>query len=163
MLLPSGAGNKPTPNVRSDVWDCVESYTICMFLACRLMIISSPNLKLIISFLVLPLVLLRHYQSLSFVASTWHAQLTSRVYLRLAIRSSAQFANLLTRTTSKGWGPVLPFFTSRKGFSCTSLRCEVLRARSAVVFFPMIFSMQDTKKNYYQQATYEDQIPTVPQ
>jgi hypothetical protein len=28
----------------------------------------------------------------------------------LAIRPSAQFANLLTRTTSKQQGPVLPFF-----------------------------------------------------
>jgi hypothetical protein len=89
MLLPSGVGNMPTPNVRLDVWDCVESYTMHMLLACRLKIISSPNLKLINSFLVLHIVLLCHYQSLSFVASTRHAQLTSHVYLRLAIRPSA--------------------------------------------------------------------------
>jgi hypothetical protein len=75
MLLLSGIGNVPTPNVRLDVWDCVDYYTIRL-LVCRLKIISSPNLQLIISFLVLPLVLLCHYQLLSFVASTWHAQLT---------------------------------------------------------------------------------------
>jgi hypothetical protein len=150
MLLPSCVGNVPTPNVCSDVWDCVESYMIPMLLAWRLKIISSPNLKLIISFLVLPLILLHHYQSLSFVALMRHAQLTSRVYLRLAIKPSAQFANLQTRMISKRRGSVLPFFKSRKGISCTSLCHGVLRARSAINFFPMICSTQETKKNYYQ-------------
>jgi hypothetical protein len=73
MLLPSGIGDVPTPNVHLDVWDRIESYMIRMLLACRLKIISSPNLKLIISFLVLPLVLLCHYPLLSSVASMWHA------------------------------------------------------------------------------------------
>jgi hypothetical protein len=48
----SGVGNVPTLNVRSDVWDLVESYTIRMLLACRLKITFTSNLKLIISFLV---------------------------------------------------------------------------------------------------------------
>ena len=52
------AGETPTPNVRLDAWDSVESYTIRMLLASRLKIILSPNLKLIIFLLVLPLVLL---------------------------------------------------------------------------------------------------------
>jgi hypothetical protein len=89
MLLPSGIGNVPTLNVCLDVWDCIESYTICMLLACRLKIILSPYHRLLISFLVLPLVLLPRYQSLLFVASMRHAQFTSSVYLRLAIRPSA--------------------------------------------------------------------------
>jgi hypothetical protein len=42
----------PTPNVRSDIWDCVESYAIHMLLTCRLKITLTSNLKLMISFLV---------------------------------------------------------------------------------------------------------------
>jgi hypothetical protein len=52
QLLLSGVGYVPTPNVYSDVWDCVESYTIHMLLTCRLKITFTFNLKLIISFLV---------------------------------------------------------------------------------------------------------------
>ncbi len=85
----SGVSRVPTLNVQLDVWDCVESYVIRMLLACRLKSIPISNLKLIISFLVLPLVLLSSFKSLSFVASMWHAPLTSCVYLRLAIRPSA--------------------------------------------------------------------------
>jgi hypothetical protein len=147
MLLLSGVGNMPTLNVRLDVWHCVEFYTIRRLLACRLKIISSPNLKLIISFLILPLVLLRHYQSLSFVASTQHAKLASPVYLRLAIRPSAQFANLLTRMTSKQRGLVLPFFKSRMGISCTSLHRGILRVRSAAIFSPYdLFNTRNQEK-----------------
>jgi hypothetical protein len=79
MLLPSGVGDVPTPNVRLDVWDHVESYMISMLLVCRLKIILSSNLKLIISFRVLPLVLLLSFKLLSFVASIRHAPLTLRV------------------------------------------------------------------------------------
>ncbi len=50
--LLSGVGYMPTPNVHSDVWNCIESYTIYMLLACRLKITFTFNLKLIISFLV---------------------------------------------------------------------------------------------------------------
>jgi hypothetical protein len=52
QLLLSGIGYVPTLNVHSDVWDCVESYTIYMLLACRLKITFTFSLKLIISFLV---------------------------------------------------------------------------------------------------------------
>jgi hypothetical protein len=51
LLLP-GVGYVPIPNVHSDVWDRVESYTIYMLLACRLKITFTFSLKLIISFLV---------------------------------------------------------------------------------------------------------------
>ncbi len=47
----------PTPNVHSNIWDCVESYAIHMLLACRLKITLASNLKLIISFLVLHILL----------------------------------------------------------------------------------------------------------
>ncbi len=43
----------PTPNVRSDIWARVESYAIHMFLACRVKITFTSNLKLENSFLVL--------------------------------------------------------------------------------------------------------------
>ncbi len=62
--LLSGIGNVPTSNVHSDVWDCVESYAIRMLLACRLKIIPTSNLKLIISFLVLLILLLSFIKSL---------------------------------------------------------------------------------------------------
>ncbi len=38
QLLLSDVGYVPTPNVHSDVWDRVESYTVYMLLACRLKI-----------------------------------------------------------------------------------------------------------------------------
>ena len=62
MWFLSGIGEVPTLNVCSDVWDRVESYTICMLLECRLKIIPTSNLKLINSFLVLHIVLLSFIQ-----------------------------------------------------------------------------------------------------
>ncbi len=50
QLLLSGVGYVPTPNVHSDVWNRVESYTIHMLLACRLKITFTFSLKLIIAF-----------------------------------------------------------------------------------------------------------------
>ncbi len=52
QILLSDVGYVPTLNVHSDVWNCVESYTICMLLACRPKITFTFILKLIISFLV---------------------------------------------------------------------------------------------------------------
>jgi hypothetical protein len=52
QLLLSGIGYVPTPNVHSDVWNHVESYTIYMLLTCRLKITFTFSLKLIISFLI---------------------------------------------------------------------------------------------------------------
>ncbi len=75
MWFLSGICKVPTPNVRSDVWNHVESYTILMLLACRLKIIPTFNLKLIISFLILHLVLLSLFKLLSLVASNRHAAL----------------------------------------------------------------------------------------
>jgi hypothetical protein len=75
MWFLSGIGEMPTPNVRSDVWNRVESYRILMLLACRLKIIPTSNLKLIISFLVLLILVLSLFKSLSLVASTRHTAL----------------------------------------------------------------------------------------
>jgi hypothetical protein len=65
----------PTPKICSDIWDCVESYAIHMFLARRLKITFASNLKLAISFLVLHIVLLSLFKSLILVASSRHAAL----------------------------------------------------------------------------------------
>jgi hypothetical protein len=62
MWFLSGIGKVPTPSVRLDVWDCVESYTMRMLHACRLKISPTSDLKLIISFLVLHIVLLSFIQ-----------------------------------------------------------------------------------------------------
>ncbi len=52
MWFLSDVGNAPTLNVRSDIFNCVESYVVHMLLACRLKIIPTSSLKLIISVLV---------------------------------------------------------------------------------------------------------------
>jgi hypothetical protein len=50
QLLLSGVSYVPTPNVHLGVWDCVESYTIHMHLACRLKITFTFSFKLIMPF-----------------------------------------------------------------------------------------------------------------
>ncbi len=65
----------PTPKIHLDTWDHVESYAIHMFLARRPKITFTSNLKLIISFLVLLILVLSLFKSLSLVASTRHAAL----------------------------------------------------------------------------------------
>ncbi len=93
MWFLSGIGDVPTLNVCSDIWDCVESYAIPMLLACRLKIIPTSNLKLMISFLVLLILVLSFIKLLSIVTLMQHAHLTLRTVLRLANRPSAQFAD----------------------------------------------------------------------
>jgi hypothetical protein len=63
MWFLSGIGNVPTLNVRSDIRDCIESYGIHMLLEHRQTIIPTSNLKLIISFLVLHILLLSFVKS----------------------------------------------------------------------------------------------------
>ncbi len=89
MWFLSGVGNVPTLNVFLDTWDCVESYAICMLLARNLKIIPTSNLKLIISFLVLLILVLSFIKALSIVALAQHAHLTLRTVLRLVNRPSA--------------------------------------------------------------------------
>ena len=62
------------------------SYVIHMFLTRRLKITFTSNLKLIISFLVLHIVLLSLFKSLILVDLLEMLHLTLRVYLRLADR-----------------------------------------------------------------------------
>jgi hypothetical protein len=60
--------------IRSDIWDHVEFYGIPMFLACGQKITFTSNPKLIISVLIF-ILLLPPFKSLSLVASTSHAAL----------------------------------------------------------------------------------------
>jgi hypothetical protein len=73
----------PTPKIRLDVWDCVESFGIPMFLACRLKITYTSNPKLIISVLI-PILLLPSFKLLSLVASTRHAALNLACLLEVS-------------------------------------------------------------------------------
>jgi hypothetical protein len=132
----------PTPNVRSDVWNHVEAYTILMLLACRLKIIPTSNLKLIISFLVLLILLLASKSCYHLLPQLGTLHLTSRIYLRLANRPSAQFCNSSkqerppsSRRILKHWGPVLPYFKSSKSINPPSLCWAYLEEEMLLFFF----------------------------
>jgi hypothetical protein len=86
QLLLSGIGYLPTPNVHSGVWNCVESYTIYMLLACRLKITFTFSLKLIISFLV----------------QLQHLLLPSLIVTSSQVESTRLF--LFDRAVSLAWG-----------------------------------------------------------
>jgi hypothetical protein len=85
-----------------------------MLLTCRLKIIPTSNLKLIISFLVLLMLVLSFFKSLSVVALKQHAHLTSRTVLRLANRLSAQFRNSSKQRQPSSNGDLF-FFLQAKG------------------------------------------------
>ncbi len=114
MWFLSGVGEVPTLNVCLDVWSCVESYRILMLLACRLKTMSTSNLKLKISFLVLLIVLLSIQKFLSLIASTRQALLILRVYLRLANRPSSQFANSTYKKDLHTTGTDAAFLSSQE-------------------------------------------------
>ncbi len=67
----------PTLNARVDTWDRVESYRIHMFLAHRLKITFTSNLKLIISFFVQ----LQHHLFFTSNSQSWHTSSSSVLYL----------------------------------------------------------------------------------
>ncbi len=155
-----------TPNAYSDIWDCVESYRIQKFLTRRLKITFTSNLKLIISFLVLLIIVLLFKSRYHLLPQLGTLHLFLRVYLRLANRPSAQFANSSkqewpssSRTNLKRRGPVLPFFKSRKGISPTSLSRAHLEQETPSIFSYNLLSARNQKKSY-QRATNEDKIST---
>jgi hypothetical protein len=117
-----------------------------MLLPCRLKIIPSSNLKLIISFLVLPLVLLHSFKLLSFVASMRHAPLTLCVYLRLAIRPSAQFADSPNKNDLQAMGTGTALSASHGGVLVPRVSGVAYLDPKVQLFFPTICSMQEIKK-----------------
>ncbi len=96
-----------------DIWNCVESYAIWMLLACRLKIIPTSNLNLIISFLVLLILVLSFFKSLLVVASKQPTHLTLHTVLRLANRPSAQFWNSSKQGQSPSDGDLIYLFLSQ--------------------------------------------------
>ncbi len=74
----------PTPKIRSDVWDCVESYAIPMFLARRLKITFTSNSKLKILLCDILILVLSSFKSLSLVASTRRAALNLTCLLEVS-------------------------------------------------------------------------------
>ncbi len=114
-LLLSGIGYVPTPNVHSDVWDCVGSYAIHMLLACRLKITFTLSLKLIISFLVYTTPSFITFSNSHFFSDrSWHASSSIVLYLWLgAERPTTQSFNswyglpvLLRVTLASTWGKI---------------------------------------------------------
>ncbi len=144
----SGIGNVPSPNVRPDIWDCVESYAIHMLLTRRLKIIPTSNLKLIISFLVLHILLLPFIKLLSVVASKQYAHLTSRTVLRLANRPSAQFANSSKQGQPPSNGdPIYLFSSPGRILVLRVSHCgALLEPKVTSLFSATIYSMQEIEK-----------------
>ncbi len=148
-----------------NIWDCVESYAIHMILTCRLKITFTSNLKLIISFLVLHIVLLSLFKSLSLVASTRHSHLTSHINLRSANRPSAQFTNSSTQGRPPSNGDQICPFSSQGRVLVVRVSCHgaYLEPKSDIAFFCNYSVDARKQENFYQRSTYEDQISTVPQ
>ncbi len=94
--------------------------------------------------------------------------LTSRVYLRLANRPSAQFQNSSIQERLQAQGTTLNV-RDRNWLSCkpstsislTESPLGILQARNAVNFFFLQFTQREKKKKW--RATYEDQFSTVTQ
>ncbi len=104
----------PTPNVCSDIWDCVESYAICMLLARRLKIISTSYLKLIISFLVLLILVLSFFKLLLVVALMQHAYLTLRTVHRWPTGLVHNFKILLNMNDLQAAGTISTFSQAKE-------------------------------------------------
>ncbi len=125
MWFLSGVDHVPTPNVCSDVWDCVGSYAIRMLLAWRLKITFISNLKLILSILVLLILVLLFFKSLSIAALRQHAHVTLHTVSRLANRPSAKGSQ---KNFPSGWG-----VSGRGCFSSISLTLEAQEEWMAVM------------------------------
>ncbi len=97
---------------------------------------------------------------------TWH--LTLRVYLRLANRPSAQFANSskqeqpsIFKNNPQASGTGTAFLQVKQGYWLYESLLGVLRARSTINFFPTIHSTQETTKNNLPTSYVQGQIFNV--
>jgi hypothetical protein len=115
-------------------------------LTCRLKIIPTSNLKLIISFLALPLLLLSPQKSLSLVASTRHAPLTSHVYLRLANRPSAQLANSTIKNDLQATGTGSAFLSRQGSVLVAQVFIVAYLAHKTLSFFLLQFAQRKKSK-----------------
>ncbi len=101
QLLLSGIGYVPTPNVHSDVWNHVESYTIYMLLACGLKITFTVSLKLIMSFLVQ----LQHLLLPSLIVTSSQVRVGMPLPLWLSCISGLGLEGLRHNRTILVWSP----------------------------------------------------------
>ncbi len=90
-----------TSNTHSEIWDGVESYAIHMFLACRLKITFTSNLKLIISFLVQ----LQHLLFPSLIVTSSQVRAGTPLPLLLCCISGLGPEGLLHNRTIPVWSP----------------------------------------------------------
>jgi hypothetical protein len=92
--------------IRSDTWDCVESYVIPMFLARGQKITFTSKPKLIISVLIL-ILSLPSFKSLSLVVSTKHAALNLACLLEVGQQAWCTHSKFTyqERPTSSSYDP----------------------------------------------------------
>jgi hypothetical protein len=147
MWFLSGIDDVPTPNVRLDVWDCVEPYAMHILLARRLKIIPTSNLKLINSFLVLHIVLLSLLKSLSRVASTWHAHFTLRVNLRVSDRPSALCQKFLPHAKFLACGFAFMRQLSFYAIACESVFYVLPQEANKNIFYMVLQGGSATKRH----------------
>ncbi len=101
QLLLSGVGYVPTPNVHSNVWNRVESYTTYMLLTCRLKITFTFSLKLIIS----SLVQLQHLLLPSLIVTSSQVKVGTPLPLGLCCISGLGLEGLRHNCTILVWSP----------------------------------------------------------
>ncbi len=151
---------------------CMESCRILhnklMLLACRLKIIPTSNLKLMMSFLV------SHHQYyfqllklLILVALTRHAALNLACLLEVGQQAQYTISKFFqTRTTIKlkndpqVLGTGTAFLSSQGRYQLHETPLGTSRARNAVDFFSYELLNARNKKKSYQRATYENKIST---
>ncbi len=118
----------PTPNVRLDTWNRIESYTIHMFLAHRLKITFTSNLKLIISFLVLHNTFIIHLFKSYLLLLRSSMLLTSCTVSRLAQEHRARPSNaviIILQGSISNKGPINKICKGGGGGEVSLFFCHV--------------------------------------
>jgi hypothetical protein len=132
----------------SDIWDRVESYAIPMFFARGQKITFTSNLKLIISVLIL-ILLLPSFKSLSLVASTRHTALNLAYLLEVGQQAWCTILKFTyqEQPTSSSWDPQ----ASGTGTDFPAIQAQVLVLPSLRWAFyeqetPSEFFLQENRK-----------------
>jgi hypothetical protein len=114
-------GHVPTPNAHLDIWDHVESYVICMLLACRLKITFTLSLKLMNSFLVSTTPSFLSLDCHFFSGQSWHMPLP---LLSCCISSLGQKGLLHNHTNASYPGLLRVTLASRGNSASKNLQQE---------------------------------------
>ncbi len=162
QLLLSGLGYVPTPNVHSDVWDHVESYTIHMLLTCRLKITFTFSLKLIISFLVQ----LQHFLLPSLIVTSSQVRVSMPLPLLSCCISGLGPEGLLHNRTIPVWslGNLLgwPLYLHRGNSASKNLHQETQRPKCCLYETPYVAApVRETGDVIVRPPPYM-QLPTDP-